>query len=93
MDFEQFKGTLHKLATELEDLWIEKELYRNLIVVSGTLTPDALKEALEKTLADPQIRKDTRDRFAEMWAALDETGKAAWIEDLLKNPPPSGKPN
>jgi lipid A disaccharide synthetase len=93
MHIEEFKAVLTKLATELENLWIEKEVYRNLIVFSGVATPEFLRQRVDETLVDPQIRKETRERFAEMWAALDETGKAAWIEDLLKSPPPDGKPN
>ena len=93
MGIEEFKAVLRKLATELENIWIEKEVYRNLIVFSGIATPEILTESVAKTLADPQVRQDTHQRFRQMWEALDEEGTGAWIEDLLKLPPPSGKPN
>ncbi len=93
MGIEEFKAVLRKLVTELENIWIEKEVYLNLIVVSGIATPEALQQAVDKTLSDPRVRQDTRERFSDMWKALDETGTNAWIEDLLKLPPSGGKPN
>lgn len=93
MGLKEFKDVLRKLATELEDIWIEKETYRELVVLSGVSTSQVLQDSVEKALADPENRKRVRERFSAMWEALDEVGSSAWIEDLLKRHSPSGKPN
>ena len=92
MQVEQFKNVLRKIAQELEDLSIEKELYQNMLLASG-VTLDALEEAAKQALADPETRKVTHNQLLGMWETLEKTGTDAWIEDLLKGPSPSGKPN
>jgi len=84
---------LRKLCTELEDLWIEKEAYRNFILMMGTANFDYLDALKTGSLADPVIRSQTHEQFAEMWAALDEAGISAWYEDLLRQHPVRGKPS
>lgn len=91
--FEQFRATLHRLATELEDLWIEKEAYVNFILTLGMATPEYLKHLADTALANPEIRQQTREQFSGMWKALEETGTDAWIEDFLHMHPQSEKPN
>jgi hypothetical protein len=57
----------HKLCTELEDLWIEKEAYRDFMLTVGMTTPEYLDQLKSVALADPEIRKETREQFSDMW--------------------------
>jgi hypothetical protein len=87
------RETFLKLCTELEDLWIEKEAYRDFMLTTGIATHERLDQLKSAALADPEIRKETREQFSYMWKALEEVGDAALLEDLSRLPPPSGKPN
>jgi hypothetical protein len=90
---EQFKETLRKLCTELENMSIENEVCSDLIINVGIVSLDELKRAVNRALADPEKRKEARKQFAEMWVALDQFGTAAFYEELLRDLPPSGKPS
>lgn len=72
---------------------IENEAYWDLIIFTGTVSPDELNRLRDRALADPEKRKEARKQFADMWAALDAFGTAAWIEELLLNLPSTDKPN
>ena len=92
-ELEHLKDTVRKLCGELENLWIEKEAYKELILLSCVASPEALQTIADTALADPKIRKQTREQFAEMWEALEKFGMSAWFEEQLNKLPPSGKPN
>jgi hypothetical protein len=91
--FEQFKVVLRKLATELENIWIEKEAFRGLILSLALATSETLDQMEQDARDNPDIRKIARKRFARMWDALDQSGDAVWIEEILNSLPPTGKPN
>lgn len=94
MNVEEFKAVLTRLAAELENMWIEKEVCRAFVIASHGATPEVLQKALDDALLpDSQNRRDARERFSEMWEALQEKGMSAWYEDLLTHLPPSGKPS
>ena len=91
--FEQFKATLRLLVTELENIWIEAEAYRTLILATAIATPETLQQVAQKALDDPNIRNGARQQFSQMWNALDQTADGLLIAELLGRLPPSGKPN
>jgi len=88
---EQFKETLQKLCTQLENMSIENEVYWDVIIHMSLIGLDDLKQLVNHALVDPEKRKQARMQFAEMWAALDRFGTAALYEELLRDLPPSGK--
>jgi hypothetical protein len=90
---EDFKDTLRKLCTQLENMAIENEVYSDLIINATLVSLDELKRLVNLALADPEKRKQIHGQFAEMWAALDQDGIAAFYEELLRDLPPSGKPS
>ncbi len=55
--------------------------------------PGTAEAILEGSLKDPENRKEARERFVGMWEALRQYGTAAYLEDTLGAPPPTGKPN
>jgi hypothetical protein len=91
MHIEQFKETLRKICTQVEELWIEKETYWEFIISKGMGNPHELQRIADQALADPETRKRTREEFSGMWKALEEVGTAAWLEDILKDGPASKK--
>ncbi len=93
MQLEHFKETLRKLCTEVENLTIENFVYYDAILESRSINLPALKERVAQAQLDPKRRKEVHQMYSEMWKAVDGTGTDAFFEDLLKNLPPSGKPN
>jgi hypothetical protein len=91
--FERFKAVLRQIVTELENIWIEAEAYRNLIIAAAIATPETLDQARHNALADPDIRQNARKQFVHMWNALDQAADALWTVELLDQLPPTDKPN
>ena len=91
--FEQFKATLRKIGTVIEDFAIENEVYLTELIKSGLATSEALKKEVADRQSDPSVRERVRKEFSEMWKAVENDGLSGWFEELLKNLPPSGKPN
>ncbi len=85
--------TLSELITELQNIWIEKEAYRQLILLSLVTTPEQLQEVADQALANPDRRERARELFGDMRKKLVEAGNAAEIEELLSQPLKSDKPN
>ncbi len=85
--------TLRRLTEEVENLWIEKETYKQFVVQYCLAMPGTAEAILEGSLKDPENRKEARERFVGMWEALRQYGTAAYLEDTLGAPPPTGKPN
>jgi hypothetical protein len=90
---DHLRDTLRKLCTELENMSIINDAYWDLIAHTGIASHDDLKRLANQALDDPDKRKQAHEQFAEMWAALEKCGTDVWYEELLKDLPPSGKPN
>ena len=90
---EDFKRILVQLCVEIENLSIENSVYFDAIIESGTISPLKLKEQVVEAQQNSVKREETRQRFSQMWEALQDSGTAAVFEDLLNNLPPTGKPN
>jgi len=90
---EHFRETMRTLCTAVEDEAIENQVYWRIILDSGIISLADLKQRVEDAQADPQKRAEVHEMYSEMWKALEETGTDALFEDLLKDHPPTGKPN
>ncbi len=93
MTLEHFKQTLRKLCIEVENLSIENGVYFDAILESRTLNLPELKARVEEAQLDPEKRREIHEMYSEMWKAVEDTGTDAFFEGLLKDLPPSGKPN
>lgn len=93
MTLEQFKETLRRLCFEVENLAIENFVYFDAILESGTINIPTLQERVARAQQDPQRGNEVHQMYSEMWKAVEETGKDAFFEDLLKDLPPTDKPN
>ncbi len=90
---EQFKETLRRLCSLVEDLAIENMVHFDAIIESRTINFPELKERVAEAQADPEKRKEVHQMYWEMWKAVEDTGTDAFFEDLLKSLPPTDKPN
>jgi hypothetical protein len=93
MYLEALKNIFAKLQAVMEDVWIERQSCRNLILDSGLMTEAKLEEALKIAKTDPAIREEMQKQFAEAWRKLDEAEKQAACELHLLEPPPTDKPS
>lgn len=92
-EIERFRETMRKLCTEIESQAIENMVYFDAILETGTISLADLKRRVSDALADPKKRAEARRMYSEMWKAVDEAGKGAVFEDLIKNLPPTDRPN
>lgn len=84
---------MRKLCTEVEDQSIENAVYFDAILETGTISRADLRHRVKEALRDPKKRAEARKMYSEMWKAVDEAGEGAVFEDLIKNLPPTDKPN
>jgi hypothetical protein len=89
---EEYKAVLRKLCECLENISIESDACREIALAHGA-TFYEIDEAKKDALLDPEIRKQAREDYSAMWKALEDSGTAAFYEDLLQSLPPHGKPN
>ena len=85
-------ATLRQLCTELENLAIENDAYRQLLLLM-CVSPEKLDALRDEVLADPQKRIQARHDYAAMRNALERAGIDAELEELLNSLPPTDKPN
>jgi hypothetical protein len=90
---DHFRQTIRMLCTAVEDEAIENQVYWQIILDSGIISLADLKQRVEDALQDPEKRAAAHKMYSEMWKALEDTGIDAFFEDLLKDLPPTDKPN
>jgi hypothetical protein len=61
MYVEGLKALLAKVTEVVEDLWIERECYRDIILSANRATEDQLKEYAETAKNDPRHRAEARE--------------------------------
>lgn len=91
--FDDFKAVLKQLVTELEDIWIEAESFRQLAIRMQLATSETLDQIAQAARNDPKQREYAQKRFAQMHHALNQTGDALWFADFLHKSSGSEKPN
>ena len=90
---EHFKETLRRICVHIEDLTIENQVcFDRILEVGGINLPD-LKERVADAQNDPAKRKEVHEMYSEMWKSLEDSGLNAFFEGLLKDLPPTDKPN
>jgi hypothetical protein len=90
---EHYRETLRAITTTLENAVITDFVYWGIIRDSGIISDADLKQRVEDALQDPKIRAGVHNMYSEAWKALDQAGTDAFFEDLLKDLPPTDKPN
>ena len=93
LKIEQFKTVISALSSAHENLWIEKEVYRNLIVQRQPVSPIDLREIVTAALSNPLFRDSAREQFGVLWEALSDSGLALLADLLLDARPFQDLPN
>ena len=92
MSLEAVLTLLRSIADQLENLWIQRDVFGETLFKAG-FTPDQIKRISDEALADPERRKRSRAAYSQMRESLEEAGRSALLEALAEQPPPSGEPN
>ncbi|HZW05374.1 MAG TPA: hypothetical protein VFF58_00570 [Candidatus Nitrosotalea sp.] len=73
----------------IEDLWLEQQCYRNLLLDRNVVAEDELQEMVERAKRDPENRRIAAETFAASRQALTEFGLADTIQKSLDSKPPA----
>jgi hypothetical protein len=81
MDAEAAREFFRKYQKMIEDLWLEREAFRRLILDAGAISEHQLEELAEGAKNNPDNRKLAAQNFASSRKALAEFG----LEDMIRN--------
>jgi hypothetical protein len=93
MDPNAIRTAFRQHAQIIEDLWVEADCYKTLILHYGLLTAEQLEETLEEAKRDPIVKKRLDDKFGALRQTLDKLGFQAFLEAQSSKPPDSSKEN
>jgi hypothetical protein len=91
MDANAIRTAFREYANLIEELWIEADCCKTLLLHHGLLTSEQLDDTLATAKADPAVKKWAAEKFAQTRKALDTLGVQASLEALASSPPPKGK--
>jgi hypothetical protein len=89
---EHVLAILRLILEEMEDLWMEKETFKAMLVLRG-LTYQELENSAANNRIDPECRKAAQAFYAERRKTLENAATKALVAELSENPPPTGKSN
>ncbi len=93
MDANAIRTALREYAQLIEDLWIEVDCYRTLLIHYRHVTPEQLDEVVATAKRDPRVKKLAAEKFARIRKALDTLGVQAALEAHASSPPTKDKEN
>jgi len=81
------KGLLKRKDDAAKEIWLEKQLLRNLILDSGWMSEQDLNSAVADGKRDPQNIREVEEHFAGSDQQLAEIGLSDWLADFDKKYP------
>ncbi len=93
MDANAIRTSFREYAQLIEDLWVEADCFRTLLIHYQHVTSEQLDEAVAIAKRDPRVKKLAAEKFARIRQALDTLGVQAALEAQQSSPPPKGKEN
>ena len=94
MDAEAAREFFRKYQELIEDLWLEQQCYRNLLLDRNVVTEEELAEMIERAKRDPENLRIAAENFRTSWKALAEFGLTDMIaQNLAAKPPAKDKQN
>ena len=93
MDVNQFRQAVRNLATLAEDLWIQTEFYKGLILETNNVDPENLEALAQAALRVKDVRESAHNLFSPIHNVLDSVDTNDLIAELLEKHTPPGKPN
>lgn len=91
MDANAARELFSKFQRMLEDVWIEKQVCRNLVLDKELMTETELEQGLKNATRNPEYRRMAAEVFASSWKALAEFGADSALQDLASSPLPKDK--
>jgi hypothetical protein len=89
-ELDSLKRLLKRHDDAMKEVWLEKQLLRNLIIDSGWMPERQLDAAIEHGKALPANREHVAENFASSDRLLAEIGLADWLADFERKHPRSG---
>jgi hypothetical protein len=83
------KGGLKRMHEPLKELWLEKQLLRNLILDSGWMPEGKLDLAIVQGKIHPENIRQVEQQFAADEQRLAEIGLGDWLTEFDKHFPRS----
>ena len=93
MDANAARELFRKYHAAIKDLWIEKQVCRNLVLDRGVMSESELGDNIREALRTPEYRRLADAAFASPEKSLSLFGARAALEELLSKPPSSDKDN
>lgn len=93
MDANAIRTSFREYAQLIEDLWVEADCFKTLLLHYHYLTSEQLDEVLANAKRDPRVKKLVEAKFGHLRNALDTLGVQAALEAQQSSPPPKGKEN
>lgn len=93
MDANAIRTSFREITQLIEDLWIEADCYKTLLIHYRLVTPEQLEEVLATAKRDPRVKKLAAEKFGRIRKALDTLGVQAALEAQQSSPPPTDKEN
>jgi hypothetical protein len=93
MDTKATLTTFREYGQLIEDMWIEADCYRTLLIHYHHVTSEQLDEVLANTKRDPAVRNLAEAKFAQLRKQLDILDVQAALEVQQSSPLPKDKEN
>lgn len=93
MDAEAAREFLLRYQKMIEDLWLEREAFRRLILDASAISEAELAQLAEGAKNNPENRELAAKNFATSRKALAEFVLGDVIQKLASNPPTTDKQN
>lgn len=92
-DFSKVRELLRQFAEMMENMWIEREAMRNVLMGFFGASPETIDESLKIAKEQPEMREMARKAFAGMHKALEQESLDILAQEMLEKLPNTGKPN
>jgi hypothetical protein len=86
-ELDSLKRILKRQDDTLKELWLEKQLLRNVIIDSGWMSEHDLDAAIARGKKLPENLHQLEDNFASSNQMLAEIGIEDWLADFEKRYP------
>jgi len=93
MDAESAREFFRKYSDMIEELWLERQLYRNFILDRNLIPETDLDSLVETAKHNPENRRMAAETFAGSRKALAEFGLSDTIRNLASKAPAKDKQN
>jgi hypothetical protein len=91
--FEDFRARMRQFFRAVMEIAIENDVYFSTLIERCSINPDSLRQIVKEAQESPEKQEEMRQRFAEMWNAIEGAGTAAFVEEELDKLPLPDKPN